>query len=151
MGSLIPHIIFQVAETTYGVSTENVQQMEMVEQITRVPNAPAYVDGVVYLRGQVVPVINLRARFGYERIPYDIHSRLIVVNLSGRVVGLAVDSAREYLAVDTDQILPPPAAVSEGSHGIIKGVVSFKDRLVVILDLHEVLTSQETELLKQAV
>ncbi len=143
MAKTTPHIIFQVADTTYGISTELVQQMEMVEQITRVPNAHAYVDGVVYLRGQVVPVINLRARFGSERIPYDLRSRLIVVNLGGRVVGLAVDTAREYLAIPDDQILPPPAAISDGGEGFVAGVVSLKDRLVMILDVARVLSATE--------
>jgi purine-binding chemotaxis protein CheW len=145
-----PHIIFLVAETTYGISTEFVQQMEMLEQITRVPNAPAYVDGVVYLRGQVVPVINLRSRFGRERIAYDIRARLIVVNLGGRVVGLAVDAAREYLAIPDDLILPPPAALNEDGTGFIAGVASLKDRLVMILDVAQVVTSAETERLRLA-
>lgn len=146
-----PYIIFQVAETTYGISTEVVQQMEMVEQITKVPNTPPYVDGVVYLRGQVVPVINLRTRFANERIPYDIRARLIVVNLSGRVVGLAVDSAREYLAIPDDQVLPPPATISEDGNSFIQGVVSLKERLVMILDVSKVLSPQEKELLNRSV
>jgi len=145
MTKTTPYIIFQVAETTYGIATEFVQQMEMVEQITRVPNAPMYVDGVVYLRGQVAPVINLRSRFGSERIPYDLRARLIVVNLGGRVVGLAVDAAREYLAIPNDLILPPPAALAEGGDAFIAGVASLRERLVMILDVAKVLASAENE------
>lgn len=145
MAKTTPHIIFQVAQTTYGVSTEFVQQMEMVEQITQVPNAPAYVDGVVYLRGQVVPVMNLRARFGKEKVDYDIRSRLIVVNLNGRVVGLAVDSASEYLAIPDDQVLPPPATIGEDSESFISGIVSLKERLVMILDVAKVLAKETAQ------
>jgi len=150
MAKAASYIIFQVANTTYGIATEFVQQMEMVEQITQVPNAPAYVDGIVYLRGQIVPVINLRSIFGEERIPYDIRSRLIVVNIEGRVVGLAVDTAREYLAIPDDQVLAPPAAISEEGHNFIQGVVLLKDRLLMILDVSKILTSTEKEQIKRA-
>lgn len=145
MAGKTPYIIFQVAETTYGISTEFVQQMEMIEQITRVPNAPSFVDGVVYLRGQVVPVLNLRQRFGAERIPYDMRSRLIVANLAGRVIGLAVDSAREYLAIADDQILPPPAVISEDDDTCIRGVASLNERLVMILDVARVVAPVEKD------
>src|SRR3569623_1108963 len=88
-------IFFELAGTTYAVETQAVQQMEMVEQITPVPNAPAFVDGVVFARGQVVPVVNLRARFGFPRIANDAKTRLIVGSQDDRTVGLLVDSARE--------------------------------------------------------
>lgn len=150
MSTITPYIIFQVAETTYAVSTEFVQQMEMVEQITRVPNSYSFVDGVVYLRGQIVPVINLRARFGLERQPYDLRSRLIVLNLSGRVVGLAVDTAREYLAISDDQILPPPASLQYEGSNFISGVVSMQERLVLVLDVIKVITPVEEDQVRDA-
>ena len=71
----------------------------MVEQVTRVPNAAHFVDGVVFSRGQVVPALNLRARFGFERAAYDLRTRLLVVQHGGRSVGLVVDAAREFLAI----------------------------------------------------
>ncbi len=145
MAKNIPLIVFQVAELTFGVPAEIVQQMEMIEQVTRVPNAPNFVDGVVYLRGQVIPVINLRRRFGMKPIPYDLHSRLIVVNLAGRLVGLAVDSAREYLAVSEDQILPPPAQLGDESLTIIQGMISQPNRLIIILDVSQVLSAAAHE------
>ena len=73
------YILFTVAGTTYALPSGEVRHMEMIEDITRVPNAPAFVDGVVFSRGQVVPVVNLRARFGFERAPFDLRTRLIVV------------------------------------------------------------------------
>ena len=71
--------MFTVAGTTYALRSHEVQHMEMVEKVTRVPNAASFVDGVVFSRGQVVPAVNLRARFGFERAPYDLRTRLIVV------------------------------------------------------------------------
>ncbi len=140
-------ILFQVAETNYAVRSTQVQQMEMIENITRVPNAPSFVEGVVFLRGQVVPVINLRRRFGFDKAPYDIRSRLIVTNMSGRVVGLAVDSAREFVAIDAEQILPPPDQFIGTDGDYLEGVVSQAERLVLVLDLRKVLSTREKEVL----
>lgn len=137
-----PFILFQIENTTYAVRSFMVQQMEMVEQITRVPNAPAYVDGVVFLRGQVAPVINLRERFGFTRVPYTMQSRLIVANVKGRVVALAVDSAREFTAFDPGQISVPPDTLSGTSRAFIEGVVMLKERLVLVLDLAALLAPE---------
>ncbi|HEX4346730.1 MAG TPA: chemotaxis protein CheW, partial [Vicinamibacterales bacterium] len=80
-------IVFTVAQTAYALRSRDVQHMEMVEGMTRVPNAAPFVDGVVFSRGQVVPAVNLRARFGFERAPYDLRTRLIVVRAADRTVG----------------------------------------------------------------
>ena len=77
------YILFSVAGTTYALPSAEVRHMEMLESITRVPNAPAFVDGVVFSRGQVVPVVNLRARFGFDRAEFDLRTRLIVVQAGG--------------------------------------------------------------------
>src|SRR4030095_4156868 len=94
-----PFILFELAGTTYGVRSRFVQQVEMVEHITPVPNASEAVEGVVFARGQVVPALNLRVRFGFEKAAFDLRSRLIVVNTGGRVVGMIVDTAREFLSI----------------------------------------------------
>src|ERR1044072_1313795 len=79
-------VVFELAGTTYGVESRRVQQMEMIEHITPVPNAPPAVEGVVFSRGRVIPALNLRVRFGFERIPIDLRTRLIVVEVGGRSV-----------------------------------------------------------------
>src|SRR5215471_5451709 len=89
-------VIFTLAGTTYGLRSGLVQQMEMIENITPVPNAPPAVEGVVFSRGRVVPAINLRVRFGFERIPIELRTRLVIVSTGGRTVGLMVDTAREF-------------------------------------------------------
>jgi purine-binding chemotaxis protein CheW len=139
-----PFILFEVAGTTYGIRSAQVQQVEMIGQITRVPNAPAFVEGVVYLRGQVVPVINLRRRFGFEPQPYDLRSRLVVVQHGGRVVGLAVDSAREFAAFDTENILPPPDALSGDPLRFLEGAFALdENRLVFILMPEKIFSTEE--------
>src|SRR5512133_2316205 len=115
------YILFTVAGTTYALPSDVVAHIEMVEQITRVPNAAPFVDGVVFSRGQIVPAINMRARFGFERAPLDVRTRFLVVNVEGRTVGLLVDTCREFLRIDAASIHPPAEALSRGSESSIAG------------------------------
>jgi purine-binding chemotaxis protein CheW len=138
-----PFIFFELAETNYAIPTDAVQQMEMVEHITPVPNAPPFVDGVVFARGQVVPVVNLRARFGFPRIACDSQTRLVVVAWQGRTVGLLVDSAREFIVLDNEVIKPPPEAVTGLSGKYLAGIAAVGERVVLILEVGEVLNFQE--------
>jgi purine-binding chemotaxis protein CheW len=137
-------ILFTLAGTTYALRTRDVAHIEMVEQITGVPNAAHYVDGVVFSRGQVVPALNLRARFGFERAAYDVRTRLLVVQSDGRAVGLVVDSAREFLAIQPGAIQPPSQALTGISGRYIEGIANIGDRLILVLDLQQVLNFTES-------
>jgi len=136
-------ILFSVAGTTYALRSADVQHMEMVEHVTRVPNAAPFVDGVIFSRGQVVPAINLRARFGFERAPYDIRTRLIVVQSGSRHVGLIADDGREFLRVPAGAMQPPQDALSGMSGRYVEGIVSVNDRLILVLNLVELLNVSE--------
>ena len=133
-------ILFSVAGTTYGLRSRDVTHVEMLEQVTSVPNAAAAVDGVVFSRGQVVPALNLRARFGFERAPYDVATRLLVVQSGGRTVGLVADAAREFASFDPALIQPPASALSAHSGRYLEGIANVNGRLVLVLDLEDVLT-----------
>lgn len=139
-----PFVLFELAGTAYAVASEVVQQMEMVEHITPVPDAPSFVDGVVFVRGQVVPVVNLRARFGLERAPCDLKTRLMVVARDGRTVGLLVDSAREFITLSDEAISPPPQAVTGLSGKYLAGIANIADRLVLILNVDEIVAYQDS-------
>ena len=132
-------ILFQLADTSYGVPSRVVQQMEMVEHITPVPDAPAFVEGVVLSRGQVVPAIDLRTRFGFEKATYDLRTRLIIVRVGERIVGLIADTAREFVSIPADAVQPPPDTVSGVSGRFLEGIATLGKRLVLLLDLDEVL------------
>ncbi len=134
-----PFILFELAGTTYGVRSRFVQQVEMVEHVTPVPNAVKAVEGVVYARGQVVPALNLRVRFGFEKAPLDLRSRLIVVNTGTRVIGMIVDTAREFLKISAAAIEPPPEALTGLSGKYLEGIATLDGRLVLILKLDEVI------------
>jgi purine-binding chemotaxis protein CheW len=138
-----PFILFELAGTTYGVASRSVQQVELVEQITPVPNAPPAVEGVIFSRGQVIPAVNLRLRFGFEKAAHDLRTRLIVVNAGGRVVGLIVDSAREFISIPSSAIQPPNEAISGLRGKYLEGIATLGERIILILDLGEVIERAE--------
>ncbi len=140
-----PFILFELAGTTYGVRSRSVQQMEMIEHITPVPNAPNAVEGVVLARGQVIPALSLRARFGFEKVPYDLRARLVVVSSGGRTVGLIVDTAREFVRIPAGAIEPPPEAITGLSGKYLEGIATIDGRMILVLDLGEVIDLGEQQ------
>ena len=138
-GGAASYVLFALAGATYALRSDDIQQLEMVGTPTPVPNAPGYVDGVVSVRGQVIPVINLRARFGFPRIAQDLRSRLIIVRSQGRSVGLVVDSAREFASIPPDSVKPIPEGVAGLSGRYLRGVAQQGDRLMLIVDVAELL------------
>lgn len=138
------YILFTVAGTTYGARSHQVLHIEMIEHVTPVPNSPAFVEGVVFSRGQVVPVINLRARFGFERAPIDLRSRLLVVQSEGRRVGLMVDEAREFITIADAAIHPPNEAIGGLSGNYLAGVATLGERIVLVLNIREVVETVPT-------
>ena len=137
------YIVFTVAGTTYALPSQDVAHVEMVEAVTRVPNAAPFVDGVIFSRGQVVPAINMRARFGFDRIATDLRTRLVVVSKHGRSVGLLVDACREFLTIPASAIKAPGEALSEVSSRYLVGIAMLGDRLTVILNLDELLNTTD--------
>jgi purine-binding chemotaxis protein CheW len=138
-------ILFQIADTSYAVPSVNVLQMEMIENITPVPNAAPYVEGVVFTRGQVIPAVSLRTRFGFERVPHTPRSRLIVTACGGRVVGLIADSAREFVSIPIDAVKPPPNGLSGVSGNYLRGIVTIDDRIILIVNIAELIDAVETQ------
>lgn len=139
MATSEPYILFELAGTAYAVASGVVQRMEMIEHVTPVPNAPPFVDGVVFSRGRVVPAINLRLRFGFARAAYDLKTRMVVVSHADRTVGLVVDSAREFVMIPAEAIQPPPDGLTGTSGNYLSGIATVADRVILILDVAEVL------------
>ncbi|HKE84601.1 MAG TPA: chemotaxis protein CheW [Vicinamibacterales bacterium] len=130
-----PYILFSVAGTTYALPSDQVRHMEMVGQITAVPNAAPFIEGVAFSRGQVVPVINLRVRFGFERQVPDLRSRLLIVEVNSRHIGLLADSAREFVPIADDLIHPPSEAIGGLSGSYVSGVATIDERIILILNM----------------
>jgi chemotaxis signal transduction protein len=132
------YILFGVAGTTFALKSQDVLHIEMLEHITPVPNAPAFVEGVVFSRGQVVPVINLRARFGFERAAQTLRSRLLVVQDERRRVGLLADESREFIRISDAAIKPPHEAIGGLSGNYLAGVATLGERIVLVLNVRHI-------------
>src|SRR5689334_8703323 len=137
------YVLCELAGATYALRSDDIEQLEMVGQLTAVPNAPSFVDGVTSVRGRVIPALSLRARFGFDRVPHDLRSRLIVVRSGGRSVGLIVDSAREFARIPGDKIQPPPDGLADMSSRYLLGMAHLGERLVLIIDVAELLRTSE--------
>jgi purine-binding chemotaxis protein CheW len=137
------YVLFELDGTTYALRSSDVQQLEMIEHITPVPNASAAVEGIVFSRGQVIPAVSIRARFGMPKAEHDLRSRLIVVRAGERNIGLIVDSAREFRRIPADVIKPPPETLSGTTGQYLEGIASIDDRLILILRLDEVIRTAE--------
>ena len=134
------HVVFSLAGAEYALPFDSVLQMESYTGATLVPGAPDYVDGVVTVRGMVVPVLDLRTRLGLPRAALSLDARIIVTESAERVVALRVDSAREVLKLDVEKHQPAPSIVSERSSGFVHAVHPLGKRLLLLLDLPKLLS-----------
>jgi purine-binding chemotaxis protein CheW len=133
------HIVFCVAGTEYALPVGSVLQMESFSGATAVPGAAAHVAGIVSVRGLVIPVIDLRVRFGLPPVEATLDTRIIVTQWEERVVALRVDSAREVLRLDDEKSQPAPSMVSERASGFVHAVHSLGPRLLLLVDLPKIL------------
>jgi purine-binding chemotaxis protein CheW len=135
------HIVgFQVGRETYGVPITSLHEIVRVPEITAVPDAPDYLEGVINLRGKIVSVMDLRKRFGEKTATVKKHNRILVVEHAGRLAGLIVDAASEVLKIPADAVEPPPAVFQEGGLNCVTGLGKVAGRLVVLLDMSKLLS-----------
>ncbi|HTQ98178.1 MAG TPA: chemotaxis protein CheW [Candidatus Acidoferrum sp.] len=141
---------FRIGEETYGVQIGSVREIVRVPEITAVPNAPDLIEGVINLRGKIIPVMDLRKRFGSPAIQSDKKNRILVVELENRLLGLIVSSASEVLKIPPSEIEPPGAVFAEGESSYVTGVGKLKGRLVILLDIARLLRQPEYKKLEEA-
>lgn len=142
-------VVFRLQDDEYGVDVQQVRSIERTLPLTHIPNSPDFIMGVIHLRGSVLPVIDLRSRFHMPEHAPSEHARLIIVNVHGMDVALLVDSANEVIDIPVASIAPPPA-IFAGIHGsYLRGVAKLTDRLLVLLNLDQILDPQELEQLQQ--
>lgn len=134
---------FRVGRETYGVPITAVHEIVRVPEITAVPDAPEYMQGVINLRGKIVSIIDLRKRFGESVAAPSNKNRVLVAEVNGKLVGLVVDSASEVLKIAHSEIEAPPALVQEGRLNCVTGVGKLKGRLIILIDLARLLPSAE--------
>jgi purine-binding chemotaxis protein CheW len=146
---LLQLVTFSIGEEEFGVEILKVQEINRMMEITRVPKAPDFVEGVINLRGRVIPVIDLRKRFGLESKVHDKDTRIIVIEINKMIVGFVVDAVSEVLRIPADTVEPPPPVVAGLDSEYISGVGKLEDRLLILLDLDRLLTRQEKSQLTQ--
>ncbi len=133
----------RVGRETYGVPISVVREIVRVPEITAVPNSQKHVEGVINLRGKIISVIDLRKRFGQTDVDASKKNRIVVVELENRTIGLIVNAASEVLKIPPSDIEPPNSVFLNGEVDYVTGVGKLKDRLVILLDLNKLLSSNE--------
>ena len=133
----------RVDREEYAIDILSVQEINRMVEITRVPKAPSFVEGVINLRGRIIPVLDLRRRFGLPEAEHTEGSRIVVVTVRGRVIGLIVDCVMEVLRIPKSRIEPPPSMGSTAGTEFTQGVGKINDRLLTVLDLDRLLATSE--------
>lgn len=140
---LLQLVTFNIAEEEFGVDILSVQEIIRLMQITAVPRAPSYIEGVINLRGKVIPVIDMRRRFNLPQAERDSRTRIIVMEFGVKIVGFLVDAVSEVLRIPASTVEPAPAVVSGIGSEYIKGVGKLDDRLLILLDLDSLLAGTD--------
>lgn len=143
-------VTFRLGNEEYSLDILKVQEIIRQMELTRVPKAPEFVDGVINLRGRVIPVLDLRKRFGLPVNENTTDTRIIVVDVLDKTVGFKVDAVSEVLRLPSEKVEPPPSIVTGRESEYIRGVGKIDGRLIILLDVTRILTSKETEGLKEA-
>jgi purine-binding chemotaxis protein CheW len=136
-------VSFRLGDEEYGVDIMTVQEIILVGCITQVPEVPEHVLGVINLRGNVIPILNLRRRFGLPERSANEATRIVVMNLHGRTVGVVVDGVSEVLRLTPEEISPPPASLAGVGKDYVLGLARRKDRLLILLDMARLLIGSD--------
>lgn len=129
-------VVFEVGDEAFGIDISVVQEIIRLQQITDVPKAPMHVKGVINLRGKVIPIIDLRDKFGLLSVEETKSSRIVVVDVLGSTVGMIVDAVSEVMRIGVDQI-EPPSSIIESYEKYLRGIGKLDERLVLLLDLEK--------------
>ena len=140
------YLSFQLGTEEYGIDILRVQEIRAYEKATRMPNTPAYIKGVINLRGVIVPVIDLRMKFGLESAEYNEMTVVVVLNLAQRTVGIVVDSVSDVLALAAGDIRPAPEFTARLDNAFVRGLATIDQRMLIIADIERLMTGAEMAL-----
>lgn len=136
-------VSFRLANEEYGVDIMRVQEIILMGQITKMPEVPDFICGLINLRGHVIPIVDLRKRFALPVTESNEHTRIIVVNVANKTIGMVVDAVNEVLRINDSQIEPPPSSVAGIDHSYITGLIKFEDKLLILLSIENILSQDE--------
>lgn len=137
-------VAFKLGNEKYCIDILNVSSITEKSQITKTPEAPNFIEGIMNLRGDIIPVVNLKERFKLENKNYDLSSRIIIINLEDKFIGFLVDDANQVVSIDSSDIDIPPSVIKE--KGYISGIGKLNDQMYVILKLENILSDNEVDL-----
>ncbi|WP_428312365.1 chemotaxis protein CheW [Hydrocarboniphaga sp.] len=140
------YLSFTLGAEEYGIDILAVQEIRGYDAVTRIPDAPEYIKGLVNLRGTIAPVVDLRLRFKLGRADYDHLTVMIVLNVADRIVGVVVDSVCDVVPLSADQIAPPPAFGSTFDSSYLQGLASLNERMLILVDIEKLLGSADMAL-----
>lgn len=143
-------VSFRLDQEEYGIEITKVQEIILMGEITRVPQTPNFIKGLINLRSTVIPIVDLRLRFGLNEEPATDDTRIMVVNVVGKTIGIIVDAVSEVLRISQEQIAPPPPTVAGLGREYLTGLVKFDKRLLILLDIDRILAQEETQSLDTA-
>jgi len=146
---LLQIVSFKAGDEEFGLDILRVQEIIRVQELTRVPNSPKFVDGVINLRGKVIPVFALRKRFGLPNRPHDKQTRIVVLEVQNMVLGFIVDSVSEVLRLPASTVAPPPR-LGRIEREFVSGVAKLEDRLLILLDVDRVMSVPELQMAADA-
>jgi purine-binding chemotaxis protein CheW len=144
------YLTFTLGQEEYGVEILKVQEIRGYDTVTRLPDAPDYIKGVINLRGTIVPVIDMRLKFRLERAEYNALTVMIVLNVADRVVGMVVDSVSDVIRLDAEQIRPVPDIGAAIDRQFITGIGTQGERMLILLEIERLMSSAEMGLVSQA-
>ena len=136
-------VVFDLADEGYGVDISAVREIIRLQEITQVPRTPEFVEGVINLRGKVIPVIDLRKRFGVTVEAESQDNRIVVVDIGDQDIGVIVDAVKEVLRIPTDSVEPPASVITTAGSDYLLGIAKLDSRLIILLDLQKVLSEDE--------
>ncbi|MDP3268990.1 MAG: chemotaxis protein CheW [Legionella sp.] len=144
------YLTFKLGDESYGIEILNVQEIRGYDAVTQIANSPDYVKGLINLRGKVLPIVDLRIKFNLQNFDYNEFTVVIILNLSGREVGVVVDGVSDVINLKADQVRDVPSLVTSIDTTYIVGLAMLAEQMIILVDIAQLMTSQDIEIIDTA-